>query len=99
MASIKLLETYPPFPENLPIAKISEISLARLASGGEVEAEEVFTACRTSGFFLLNLEGNAAGEMLLQDVEALFTIVSEVMDLQPEEKLQYERTPLRDFLG
>ena len=99
MASTKLLNAYPKFPEALRTAKISEINLTGLASGSEVEAQEVFTACRTSGFFLLNLRGNAAGEKLLKDVEAMFGIAREVMDLRTEEKLKYERAPSRDNLG
>lgn len=93
MASARLFEAYPPFPADVPTAILPKISLDKLTSGSEAEANELFHACRTKGFFLLDLQNEPAGDGLLRDIEALFAITREVMDLSLEEKTEYKQHP------
>ncbi|CAF9931894.1 MAG: hypothetical protein ALECFALPRED_005121 [Alectoria fallacina] len=93
MASSRLFEAYPPFPVDVPTAILPKISLDKLSSGSEAEANELFHACRTKGFFLLDLQNEPAGDGLLRDIEALFAITREVMDLSLEEKTEYKQHP------
>ena len=93
MASARLFEAYPQFPEDVPIASLPKISLRKLVSGDEGEAKEVFHACRAEGFFLLDLRNEPAGDKLLRDIEAMFAIAKEVMDLSLEEKTKFNKNP------
>ena len=99
MATKQLFESYPQFPSNVTIASLPKISLSKLISGSEAETSEVFHACRTKGFFLLDLQNEASGKRLLQDIEALFAIAMEVMALSLEEKAQYKQNPPSNLLG
>ena len=99
MASTRLFEAYPQWPGDVPTAILPKISLDKLTSGSETEANEVFLACRAKGFFLLDLQNEPAGDSLLRDIEALFAITRGVMDLSVEEKTKFERHPPLDLLG
>lgn len=99
MASARLFEAYPQFPPDVPTASLPKISLDKLTSGSDSEANEVFLACRAKGFFLLDLQNEPAGDRLLRDIEALFAITRGVMDLSVEEKTRFERHPPKDLLG
>ena len=99
MASEQLFEAYPPFPEDVPIASLPKISLEKLGSESEAEAKEVFPACRTKGFVLLDLQHEPNGERLLKDIGALFSITMEVMALSLEEKTNCKQNPPSTLLG
>jgi isopenicillin N synthase-like dioxygenase len=101
MASPKLFGSLPPFPDDLqPIAEMATISLARLVSGSVSEAQAVLDACRKLGFFLLDLSGDPVGEEMIKEVDAVFEIVRETMDLKLEEKEKYNQDiPNKDFRG
>ena len=99
MASVRLFEEYPQFPIDVPTASLPKISLHKLISGSKAEANEVFHACRTKGFFLLDLQNEPAGGRMLRDIEALFGITREVMDLSLEEKSKFNQNPPSDLLG
>jgi hypothetical protein len=99
MASEQLFEAYPPFPGDVPTARLSRFSLKKLVTGNEAEAQEVYQACRTKGFFLLDLQDDSNGEKLLQDIGRLFGITMEVMALGLEEKIQYKSNPPTNLLG
>ena len=97
--SQRLFEAYPPFPEDVQTASIPKVSLAQLVAGNQDEALGTFRACRTMGFFLLDLKGEANGEKLLHDIDTLFGIVEDVMDLSLEEKIRYKQNPPADYIG
>ena len=99
MASTRLFDSYPPFPDDIPIASVPKFSLEKLVSGSDTEAKELFHACRTKGFFLLDLQNDPAGRTLHQDIETLFAITQEVMDLSLEEKTKYHRKPPANLCG
>lgn len=99
MASARLFEAYPQFPGDVPTASLPKISLHKLTSGSEAEANAMFHACRAKGFFLLDLQNEPAGNRLLRDIEALFDITRGVMDLNLEEKTKFKQHPPVDLLG
>ena len=70
-----------------------------MASGSEEEASKLFRASRELGFFLLDLRDNAAGEELRKDIEKLFDIAEDVMQLSFEEKSKYNQIYPTKLIG
>jgi isopenicillin N synthase-like dioxygenase len=100
MASAKCSASQPAFPDDLqPIAQIATVSLAKLVAGDTGEAEAVLHACRTLGFFLLDLTGDSVGENLISEVDAVFDVVRQTMELSMEEKNKFAHDPPGDFRG
>ncbi|KAK5628336.1 hypothetical protein RRF57_004051 [Xylaria bambusicola] len=69
------------------------ISLSRLESQNREEIQLLFRACTSSGFFLLELNGNEATEIdksVLAQADQIFELASEFFKLDQEEKLGYE---------
>lgn len=100
MASAKYLASQPAFPDDLqPIAQIATVSLAKLVAGDMGEAAAVLHACRTLGFFLLDLTGDPVGEILITEVDTVFDVVRQTMELSIDEKNKFAHDPPRDFRG
>ncbi|OKL64267.1 hypothetical protein UA08_00933 [Talaromyces atroroseus] len=100
MASKTLFEATPPFPDDLqPVAEIATISLAKLVADDASEAQTMLDACRHLGFFLLDLSRDTVGEEMIKEVDQVFEMVRETMDLSTEEKVKYSSDPPRDFRG
>ena len=62
MASVELFSHIPPFPTDIPVTKMSKISLAKLAAGDEAEGKAVLDASRKLGSFLLDLQEEEKAE-------------------------------------
>ena len=99
MASEKTFQSVPPFPDDVPIVNMSTISLARLNSGDVASSKGLIEACRELGFFLLDLTGDRLGETLTQEIDQLFVVIKEIMNLPEEVKEKYLHDPPRSFLG
>lgn len=99
MASHKSFEDMPSFPDDIPTASMSTISLASLNSEDEAAAKNLLAACQELGFFLLDLNGDELGEKLIEDIDQLFLIGKDIMDLPQAVKEQYPHNPPRSFLG
>lgn len=99
MASQKLFQAIPAFPDDVPTAPMSTISLAKLNSGDEAAARDLLTACQELGFFLLDLNGDALGNELVDTIDQLFLASKDIMDLPLDEKEQYLHDAPRSFLG
>jgi isopenicillin N synthase-like dioxygenase len=99
MASHKSFQAQPPFPDDIPTASMSTISLASLNSGDEAAARGLLTACQELGFFLLDLNGDTLGSKLMEDIDQLFLVGKEVMNLPWPVKEQYLHDAPRSFLG
>ena len=97
MASPTLFESQPPFPDGIPVADIPKISLRRLVTGDDAEA--MLSACCKLGFFLLDLTGDTLGEKMIKDVDAVFEIARQTMELSTAEKEKYAMDIPRDYLG
>ena len=74
MASIRLFQSYPPFPNDVPTVEVPTFSLSKLSSGDKAQSEALLQICRTRGFFLLDLKGDAEGEKLLKNIKAVFAV-------------------------
>lgn len=100
MASEKLFENIPPFPDDIPTASIASVSLVGLRTGDEATARNLLEACKTLGFFLLDLRGDALGETLVEEIDHLMGDVGkEVMGLPEDVKRQYHVDVPRSFEG
>lgn len=78
---------------------MSTISLARLSSGDEAAARSLLAACQELGFFLLDLSEDKSGKELVGDIDQLFSVGKEIMDLPVAVKEQYLHDAPRSFLG
>lgn len=99
MASQKLFEAIPAFPDDILTASMSTISLARLNSGDEAAARSLLAACQELGFFLLDLSEDALGKELIEDIDQLFLVGKDIMDLPADVKEHYRNDYPRSFLG
>ncbi|CAG8953836.1 hypothetical protein HYFRA_00006728 [Hymenoscyphus fraxineus] len=99
MASQKYFDLYPGFPDDIPVARIAQLSLSKLTSGDEEKRVRLFKACTELGFFLLELNGDDGGGKLLTDLENMFRIEEELFDLPDEEKILYNLIPPHKLLG
>ncbi|KAK7423054.1 hypothetical protein QQZ08_009221 [Neonectria magnoliae] len=100
MASEKLFENAPPFPDDIPTAQIASVSLVGLRTGDEATARTLLESCKTLGFFLLDLRGDALGEELVGEIDHLLgSVGKEVMALPEDVKRQYHVDIPRSFEG
>jgi isopenicillin N synthase-like dioxygenase len=68
------IDSLPPFPEDLPLAPIARVSSQKLLDGDKAEGAQVLEACRTYGFFYLDLSDSPKGDELLQESEELLSL-------------------------
>ncbi|KAI1081986.1 Clavaminate synthase-like protein [Whalleya microplaca] len=99
MASSKLFEGIPAFPDDIPIAQISTISLSGLRAGDASVAESLLSSAQNLGFFLLDLREDDIGNNLIEEVDSLFDLSKVVMNLPSDIKQKYRNDPPRSFLG
>ncbi|TGO77630.1 hypothetical protein BELL_0097g00020 [Botrytis elliptica] len=99
MASQKLFDSYPAFPNHVPIADVEKISLAKLTAGDPTEVSRMFSACTELGFLLLDLKNDEVGMSLQKDVDVMLGLAKEVFDLPYEEKTVYNQVPPQKLVG
>ena len=100
MASEKLFENIPSFPDDIPIAPISSISLSELRTGDQATARRLLEACQELGFFLLDLRGDALGDRLVAEIDQLMGGVGiDIMGLPEDVKKKYHVDVPRSFEG
>ena len=99
MASPRLFDDVPPFPDDVPTASMATISLASLAAADESDGKAVLDACQQLGFFLLDLNGDPLGETLIMEIDELFGAMKEIMNLPQDVKEKYLHDIPRSFLG
>ncbi|KAK4634261.1 2-oxoglutarate-dependent dioxygenase [Fulvia fulva] len=83
---------YPPFPESaeFPTIDLETISLARLQDGDPRELDRVFEACKSWGFFYLELPGCEQGDTIANGADDICRVAEKVFHLPLDEKLKYE---------
>jgi isopenicillin N synthase-like dioxygenase len=79
----------PPFPDGLPLAPIARISHQKLLQSDRTETARVLEACRTHGFFYLDLTEDDTGRTLLEYSEDLLSLAYRSFDRPVEEKRKY----------
>lgn len=84
------LGALPPFPDDVPTAPIARITLSKILNGDADEAASALEACRTYGFFYLDLTSTPLGEDLVQESEDLLDLSHKAFDHPSEEKDPYE---------
>lgn len=84
------IDSLPPFLEDLPLAPIARVSSQKLLEGDKAEGAAVLEACRTYGFFYLDLSDSPQGNALLQESEELLTLSKKAFSSHSiEEKKKY----------
>lgn len=76
-APASTLSSLPPFPSDLPHAPIARISSAQLLAAEPAATAAVAQACRTYGFFYLDLRDSGAGRALVGESEQLLGLAEE----------------------
>ncbi|TGJ81741.1 hypothetical protein E0Z10_g7009 [Xylaria hypoxylon] len=99
MSPIRQYENIPPFPEDVPVADMRTISLSNLRLGDKVTIETLMTSCQELGFFMLDLQGDATGGLMIEETGQLFEISKALMSLPEEEKYRYLHDIPKSFLG
>ena len=79
----------PPFPSDVPTAPIARISLSKIIANDASEGAAALEACRTHGFFYLDLTSTSQGETLIEESEDLLQISYEAFNHPFEEKNQH----------
>ncbi|RYP72119.1 hypothetical protein DL769_004520 [Monosporascus sp. CRB-8-3] len=99
MASEKLFENIPSFPNDVSTAAMSTISLARLREGDMDAATSLFDAAQELGFFLLDLRDDEVGKTLMEEIDSLFGLSKIIMNLPDDVKRKYLHNAPKSFLG
>ena len=88
-------ELYPPFPDDpqFPIAKLPFTSLKKLLDRDPEEQDRLLEACKSRGFFYLDLNGCESGEAILRDADKLCGVAEKTFGLPLEEKQKYKPLP------
>ena len=101
MPSLTTHHLYPPFPTDLPTAPLGSISLHTLqdASSSTSECAKLFEACRTLGFFYLDLTGSELGESILRESEELHELQQQFYAHPHEAKDEYGQDRVDPFFS
>jgi isopenicillin N synthase-like dioxygenase len=100
MTPPQLFTQYPPFPNDVPVASVPRISLAKLISNDVTQCRDLFDICRSVGFFLLDLSDDESGQAVLQSINTVFGITRDVFDLEEREKSKFSQNAAAgNFVG
>ncbi|KAL6720889.1 hypothetical protein ACLMJK_002814 [Lecanora helva] len=89
----------PPFPDHVKVADLCRISFSKLLDNDAPESDQLFHACRETGFFLLDLTGSDMGERMLDDAEQMFHLAENLFMLDQEELGKYPFLPDKGLVG
>ena len=84
-----LIENIPPFPDGVRIAPIARISFAKILGKDAAEGEKVLEACKTDGFFYLDLQSCVEGRNMFEEAESIVDAAAEFFELPLEMKKKY----------
>ncbi|KAI1127288.1 Clavaminate synthase-like protein [Nemania abortiva] len=99
MASKALFRGIPSFPQDVPTAVMTTISLQSLRSRQDQAEKDLLETCQDLGFFLLDLHGDDIGEVLIQEIDELFGVCQETLNLPREIKEEFQHDFPRSLLG
>lgn len=77
----------PPFPADVPVAHISNISHQKILDGDVDEIARVIKSARDNGFFRVDLRESDIGKKFLAAADNMFALAQETFDLPTETKL------------
>ncbi|KAI8630760.1 Clavaminate synthase-like protein [Xylariaceae sp. FL1651] len=81
------------------MASMPTISFGNLRRRDDQVEKGVLEACREAGFFLLDLRGDEVGTRLIHEIDQLFHICEETLNLPDNVKEQHQNDIPRSFLG
>ncbi|MCJ1283109.1 hypothetical protein MMC26_002436 [Xylographa opegraphella] len=99
MPTVEIFDSYPPFPKDVPSAVLPCLSYNELLQGSNKESLALFQACRTDGFFLLDLQGSSEGEALLKCAQRVFDLSKVILELDQETLMKYHFKPPTNLCG
>ncbi|KAI0096346.1 Clavaminate synthase-like protein [Nemania sp. FL0031] len=99
MASEALFENIPPFPDDVPTAPMPTISFGSLRQRDDQVEKDVLKACKEVGFFLLDLRGDELGTKLVHEIDQLFHMCQETMNLPDDIKEKHQIDITKSLLG
>lgn len=83
-------ESYPPFPEHeFKTVPLETISLKKLLEKDAAEEDRVFEACKTRGFFYLELSDCKEGSIIEDGAYQIASLGERIFYLPAEEKSKY----------
>jgi hypothetical protein len=83
-----------PFPDTFSTRPLSKISFKALAAGSPAEAARLLAAARDTGIFYLDLYAAADGELILEDVDEMFSLAEKLRGIDEEER-EYLRSTMK----
>ncbi|ETS74338.1 hypothetical protein PFICI_14204 [Pestalotiopsis fici W106-1] len=99
MASEVLFQQLAPFPADIPVAPLYTFRLVDLGSGDQAVAKDLVAACQELGFFQLDLRADEIGDAAIGEIDQLFGVGKDLLDLPPETKAKFLHDAPRSFLG
>jgi isopenicillin N synthase-like dioxygenase len=84
---------------SIPTVTLPRISLSLLPAGDPQETARLFTICKETGVFYLDLRSDPLGESLLQDGDAIFSVAEALLNLPFEEKNEYNSKKFKTIFG
>lgn len=99
MPTERYFNKFPPFPSDVPIAKLPRLSYAKLLARDEAESVALFDASRASGFFLLDFDTCLEGQKFLEHAERMFEINEQVNAMEQDELMKYAYKPPHHLFG
>ncbi|KUJ12177.1 Clavaminate synthase-like protein [Mollisia scopiformis] len=99
MPTKSYFEKLPPFPNDVPVAKLPRISFAKLLDNETEESEALFSATRKLGFFMLDFQDCAEGQSFLEKSETMFEINKKICEMDIGDLAQYAYHPPHSLFG
>jgi hypothetical protein len=99
MPTERYFNKFPPFPSDVPVAKLPRLSYAKLLARDEAESVALFNASRGSGFFLVDFNTCPEGQKFLEHAERMFEINEQVNALEQDELMKYAYRPPHHLFG
>ncbi|PSN70326.1 oxidoreductase [Corynespora cassiicola Philippines] len=87
------------FPDDVTTAPLITVCLHKLLGGDVEEHARLFDACKTLGFFYLDLSDSDEGEELISGSNDLFDILQDFFQLPLQEKLKYDFASEGSYFG
>lgn len=99
MPTKRCFDRCPPFPEDLPVAKLPRVSFKKLLESDKSESDVLFESSRALGFFLVDFNGSIEGEEFLKKAEKMFDITEEVNAVDQDKLMKYAYKPPTSLFG
>lgn len=93
MSTAEIINSQPPFPEDIATCDLLVLSYGKLLANDSAESKNLFRACMKTGFFLLDLRWTTEGESFLGDAKGILQLDRELGALSHSEKSRYVSKP------